>query len=1299
MNSVSRCRDCGRELTAHGVCPVCSSAVTSAGAGFSGGARAQSAAWREIGERLADAVAPKYEIVRFLGYGGMAGVYLAHEVNLARPVAIKVMAPALMMDDGLVARFRQEARTTAKLNHSNIVTVYDVGEENGLFFYSMRYVAGRSVADVMPGLEKPLEFPIIQHWLTEVGNALDYAHHSGVTHRDIKPSNILLNAQGDALVTDFGIAKVVDEPSLTQTGVLVGTPAYMSPEQCSSGAVTGASDQYSLGAVAYLLITGKPVFSGPTAVVLQRQLSDTPEPILSLRPDCPPRLAEVVDRMLVKNPADRFGSIGEAIEAMGPTHLSRNHALRARLTELSATVAELKLQAGASSVQTGEVLELSAVAYDGTGRPLRRETHWLTSDPLIARIREGRLEALSTGQVMVTARCERAEDSLVIQIIPVPLDRLDVGPAPAQVHPGDTFLLEATPLSPSGQVLPDRVVDWSSDDTNVVAVSSGGRVEAKTVGSATVWARCEEQAVPVEVAVTMRPVADISVQGARDRLTVGETLELAATPRAADGSPLDDRRVEWRSTEPKVLRIKGDGRLEAVGVGAATVEIRADDRVVSLEIEVRPVPVHSVEVVSPPSSLVKGETWTGTAVALDAEGSRLEGREFRWMSTNPDVAVVDADGSLRAVGAGRATITASSGVAADSFVLQVEQRPVAQLELKAPQTSLQVGETVSLEVSARSSDGDYLEDRTMVWTSGNPDVARVGAAGVVEGLKPGVATITATCGRAAKSLVIQVFPIPVHHIDLSGPLSELEVGDRVGLTASAMAATGEKLAERSIVWSSSDLKVVTVDDSGFVEAVGEGHAAITAACEGVEASARVSVRDPAAEVTEVFVPPVRSSEGADRTVAAPLLTSPPSVDPVGPRTAERPSAEADAAPVAANSAGASAGDGRRWGLWLGLGGAVVAALVLVSLFLPGGDSVASPASGEGGALSAAADSVAGAQEGETAVAGAGVAEPGGEVEETDSVASLSDPSGGETAAVPETVAGGPSDATTDEAAQPSGAAPAPTTGTVEVVGGLPNGATVMVSGQDLPRRGVTGGEIELPPGTYRFEFAAPGYEARSTEVTVTAGGSHTVSGTLNREAPQEGTVRLGAGLPTGGVVTVSGSGLAARALTAGPISLPPGQYRVEAEAPGFQPASESITVVSGRETVYSPNLQALPEDPPEPVGPTPASVAPQLQAVFMALATVVEGQDLDAATSAFPGATSWFQQILPVFQEDQARSVSVTVGSMGEPVLSDGGATVNIDLDVMFQDIRNRGQNLPQELVAVFRQEGAAWVLSRLTRR
>ena len=819
---------------------------------------------------------------------------------------------------------------------------------------------------------------------------------------------------------------------------------------------------------------------------------------------------------------------------------------------------------------------------------------------------------------MVTARCERAEDSLLIHIIPVPLHRLDVGKGPALVHPGDTFLLEATPLSAAGQVLADRPVTWSSDDTTVLTVSSEGRVEAKAVGSATVWARCEEEAVAVEIAVTLRPVAQIAVAGAQKRITVGDVLDLVATPKAADGTVLADRRVDWRSSAPG-RRSDQEGRQAASDGRRTGPPSRSSPRKRWCRWRSRfaPSPFIASKIVSPPASLVKGESWNGSAVALDADGGRLEGREVRWTSTNPKVAAVDSDGSLQAVGAGRSTITASCGAAADSFVLQVEQRPVAQLELEAPETSLQVGQTVALEVSARSADGEYLEDRTMVWTSGNPDVARVGAAGVVEGLKPGVATITATCGRAAKSLVIQVFPIPVHHIDLAVPFNELEVGDRVGLSATPVSAAGEKLTERTIVWSSSDPGVATVDDTGFVAAVGDGAAAITASCDGVEAFARVTVRDPAAAVTEVFVAPPGASSGLSSSahLPAPSAPVPPPAAPAETAEREPPPGLAKPTPAAVGAeASTSGGEGRRTGMWLGIGGVVVAAIVLISVLTPGGDTATPPAAGGGETFGAAADSVAASQDDGAAVAGAGGVAAGDPLEETDSVDDVSDE-----VEDPPVVAGETADADETETGQQAAAPAGPTTGRVEVVGGLPDGASVVVSGPGVSRRGVTGGEVELPPGTYRFDFDAPGYEARTTEVTVTAGGSHTVSGSLTREAPQEGTVRLGGGLPSGGVVTVSGSGVAPRALTAGPISLPPGQYRVEAEAPGFRSASETITVVAGRETVYSPTLEAEPEDPPEPAGPTPESVAPQLEAVFMALATVVEGQNLDAATSAYPG--------------------------------------------------------------------------------
>ena len=203
--------------------------------------------WEKIMGKLQEVAAPKYEVRSLIGYGGMAGVYLAHETRLGRDVAIKVMSPSLMMDEALVNRFEQEARTTAQLSHPNIVTILDVEQSENLHYFAMTYVPGRTLAQVMTSAGARLPLGAVATWITQVASALDYAHRRGVIHRDIKPGNIIMDAEGDAHVTDFGIAKVAKEPSLTRTGMLVGTPSYMSPEQCMSGGVTSVSDQYALG--------------------------------------------------------------------------------------------------------------------------------------------------------------------------------------------------------------------------------------------------------------------------------------------------------------------------------------------------------------------------------------------------------------------------------------------------------------------------------------------------------------------------------------------------------------------------------------------------------------------------------------------------------------------------------------------------------------------------------------------------------------------------------------------------------------------------------------------------------------------------------------------------------------------------------------------------------------------------------------------------------------------------------------------------------------------------------------------
>jgi len=258
-------------------------------------------------------VTGRYSLDRELGRGGMGIVYLARDVALDRPVAIKRLPPQLSADPGLRARFLQEARTAGKLSHPNIVPIHAVEEHGDVVFFVMSYVEGETLGARIRRLGR-LPADAVAKVLRQVAWALAYAHQRGVIHRDVKPDNILLERGGDrALVTDFGIARVAHAGTPTATGDLMGTVHYMSPEQASGGALDGRSDLYALGATGFHALTGRPPFDAPApAAVLARHLTEPPPRVAALRPDVPPALASVVDRCLAKEPDGRFAS-GEAL--------------------------------------------------------------------------------------------------------------------------------------------------------------------------------------------------------------------------------------------------------------------------------------------------------------------------------------------------------------------------------------------------------------------------------------------------------------------------------------------------------------------------------------------------------------------------------------------------------------------------------------------------------------------------------------------------------------------------------------------------------------------------------------------------------------------------------------------------------------------------------------------------------------------------------------------------------------------------------------------------------------------------
>jgi serine/threonine-protein kinase len=270
-------------------------------------------------ETLRAALTGRYEIQRELGRGGMATVYLAHDVNHDRPVALKVVLPELAASIGN-DRFQQEIKLAARLQHPHILTVYDSGEAAGQLWFTMPFVDGESLRDRLLR-ETQLQVDESVRIVREAALALDYAHRHGVVHRDIKPENILLS-DGQALVADFGIARAVGgESSLTRTGSTVGTPAYMSPEQASGERnIDGRADIYALGCVLYEMLAGEPPFTGPTAqAIVTRALTETPRPLTTIRPTIPLSLERVVVRALARTAADRYPTAAEFAKALGAT--------------------------------------------------------------------------------------------------------------------------------------------------------------------------------------------------------------------------------------------------------------------------------------------------------------------------------------------------------------------------------------------------------------------------------------------------------------------------------------------------------------------------------------------------------------------------------------------------------------------------------------------------------------------------------------------------------------------------------------------------------------------------------------------------------------------------------------------------------------------------------------------------------------------------------------------------------------------------------------------------------------------
>ena len=346
-----------------------------------------------------------YSILRRLGRGGMADVYLARQESLQRNVALKVLKPELAKDDSYIQRFEREAQSAAKLVQSNIVGVYEVGETNGLHFIAQEYIVGRNLREYLArnGAVKPI---MAVNIIRQVALALQKAESHGVTHRDIKPENIMLSPAGEVKVADFGLARVNDstDKHLTQVGITMGTPLYMSPEQVEGEDVDVRSDIYSLGVTAYHMLAGHPPFDGENALAIAVQhINATPESLRDMRPDASDELIRVIERMMSKSPADRQQNAAQLIKEIKNVKVELDEdweqlvetlAIASSTTTESRTLSESRLAATRQlqSVMQGNVrswwTELSTVlgflllAATGTFVGLWTSNQFQPTDPL-----------------------------------------------------------------------------------------------------------------------------------------------------------------------------------------------------------------------------------------------------------------------------------------------------------------------------------------------------------------------------------------------------------------------------------------------------------------------------------------------------------------------------------------------------------------------------------------------------------------------------------------------------------------------------------------------------------------------------------------------------------------------------------------------------------------------------------------------------------------------------------------------------------------------------------------------------
>jgi serine/threonine protein kinase len=910
MNAVTAqiCATCGTKLLPNDrFCSGCGSRV-------GGGEESPAPRVDPLLERLRRITLGLYDVHSELGRGGMAAVYLAHDLRLDRKVAIKVMLPELFMSEGMADRFLLEARTAARLSHPNIVIIHAVSNVDELFYFVMNLVEGAAIDDVLKS-QRPLPVDESKWILSQAARALQHAHQEGVVHRDVKPANIMCNVRGDIVLTDFGIAKATESQHLTRTGSAVGTPAYMSPEQVLAIEITGASDQYALGIVAYELLSGKPPFRGSALEVQWAHAHHQPPDLAAAAPELPTELSDAIMRMLAKKPEERWESLEPLIDIFSEGLPASGGRARQSLAA-RAQAAQSTRTAGLSPTPQSPLPAISKVAPaqrrpGPTSKELPAEPRPVSGQaPAVPRPVSGQAPAVPrpvSGQAPAVPRPVSGQAPVVPRqasgqtpVVPRPTGETPVAPRPtATPAPTPTPAPEPAPHPFAdeeelpqdievGQTVTlgidasehDGPVRFVSSNSAILEVDDAGTVRAVSAGTASVLVIVGDQTTEVHFEVSPRPrqATHLTITPSTAEIEVGESLSLAVSAHDDDPAmefPIDDAMV-WRSDRPDVVTCSPSGVLSAIARGGATIYAQAGALSGSCEVVVTAPTVARLTAAESAIALIVRDSAMVVVTAFDRRGAVVDDARIEFTSSNESVLRVDDDGTATALTPGRASIRMRSGTATAVIDVTVTAIPVAAIRVSESSLAMETGDVAKLTAQTVDADGDELVGRPLTWQSTNADVARVSSnssnGASVTAVAPGRTTLIVSSGTVRAQIDVAVTAIPLRELSLTPNEVTALVGKKVTLTARAIDARGKQAPAEGLTWSVQHANIASVAD-GVLQARAAGTTTVTARLGSLNASARVVVTAPVAKSVVVSGPSRALSVGSKGSASAQVRDS------------------------------------------------------------------------------------------------------------------------------------------------------------------------------------------------------------------------------------------------------------------------------------------------------------------------------------------------------------------------------------------------------------------------------------------